>query len=131
MLLHVRSPNVLPNGEGFRPKTMPARLLSKIIGRAGFKHGVCGVLLTKSNRVNLMIATCVRMAAITLLTLAGCADGMQTANGTKTGRDKLDRSQAALAETGEIRWLRDFDEAKTVAAKVDKPILLLFQEIPG
>ncbi len=34
-------------------------------------------------------------------------------------------------ETGSVHWHRDFDAACQVAKKQDKPVLLLFQEIPG
>lgn len=34
-------------------------------------------------------------------------------------------------ETGQVNWLRNLDEAKKLSASADKPILLLFQEIPG
>ena len=34
-------------------------------------------------------------------------------------------------ETGRVNWLRNLDEAKKLSASTDKPILLLFQEIPG
>lgn len=34
-------------------------------------------------------------------------------------------------ETGQVNWLHNLDEAKELSASADKPILLLFQEIPG
>jgi len=34
-------------------------------------------------------------------------------------------------ELGEIRWQRDYDTALALAAKDNRPVLLLFQEIPG
>jgi hypothetical protein len=34
-------------------------------------------------------------------------------------------------ELGRIDWSRDFDAAATSAKKESKPILLLFQEVPG
>ena len=34
-------------------------------------------------------------------------------------------------ELGRVRWLRDFDAAKKRAKKERKPVLLLFQEVPG
>ena len=34
-------------------------------------------------------------------------------------------------ELGRITWLRDFDEAKAQAAKTGKPVMLLFDEVPG
>ena len=35
------------------------------------------------------------------------------------------------AELGRVHWLRDFDSAQKEAASSKKPMLLLFQEIPG
>ncbi len=34
-------------------------------------------------------------------------------------------------ELGEVRWLRDYDRALALAAEQGKPVLLLFQEVPG
>ena len=34
-------------------------------------------------------------------------------------------------ELGKVKWLRNFDEAKKASARTGKPILLLFQEVPG
>ena len=34
-------------------------------------------------------------------------------------------------EIGTVAWLRDLDAGKAVAARTCKPILLLFQEVPG
>ncbi|MHC5110026.1 MAG: VPGUxxT family thioredoxin-like (seleno)protein, type 2 [Planctomycetota bacterium] len=34
-------------------------------------------------------------------------------------------------ELGKINWLRDFDQAVAAAKKADKPMLVLFQEVPG
>ncbi len=34
-------------------------------------------------------------------------------------------------ELGRVRWVRGFDKATAQAKKVDKPVLVLFQEVPG
>jgi Thioredoxin-like len=34
-------------------------------------------------------------------------------------------------ELGGVAWLRDYDRALALAAEQGKPILLLFQEVPG
>ena len=34
-------------------------------------------------------------------------------------------------ELGDVSWLRDLDKATAQAKKTGKPILLLFQEVPG
>jgi hypothetical protein len=37
----------------------------------------------------------------------------------------------APVELGAIRWSRDFDAAQARAKKEGKPLLVLFQEVPG
>jgi hypothetical protein len=37
----------------------------------------------------------------------------------------------APIELGKITWLRDFDMGMAKAKKEKKPVLLLFQEVPG
>lgn len=34
-------------------------------------------------------------------------------------------------ELGKVKWMRDHDAAFAKAKKADKPVLLLFQEVPG
>lgn len=34
-------------------------------------------------------------------------------------------------ELGEVQWLRDYDKALTIAKQQNKPIFILFQEVPG
>lgn len=34
-------------------------------------------------------------------------------------------------ELGKVAWQRNFDQAQGVAAKSDRPLLVLFQEVPG
>lgn len=34
-------------------------------------------------------------------------------------------------EIGTVKWHRDFNAAKTLSQKSGKPLLLLFQEVPG
>ena len=41
------------------------------------------------------------------------------------------QSNTQPKELGQVKWLRNFDEAKKVSAQTGKPILLLFQEVPG
>lgn len=72
--------------------------------------------------------------------LVGCGQSPMTSTSTQTGN----AAQAASAqgspkappksqqvEAGRVAWLRNLDEAKKVAGQTNKPILLLFQEIPG
>lgn len=42
-----------------------------------------------------------------------------------------DAQQTNPVELGRVAWLRNFDQAHAAAAKSKKPILLLFQEVPG
>ncbi len=34
-------------------------------------------------------------------------------------------------ELGDVAWLRDLDVGRTHAAVLEKPVLLVFQEVPG
>ena len=34
-------------------------------------------------------------------------------------------------ELGTVRWTRDYDQGTARAKKEDKPVFLLFQEVPG
>ncbi|MFT5301079.1 MAG: hypothetical protein ACI87E_001070 [Mariniblastus sp.] len=36
-----------------------------------------------------------------------------------------------IEETGSVQWISDWDAAKVQAAKTGRPMLVLFQEIPG
>ncbi len=49
----------------------------------------------------------------------------------KTKPSSTVRISAQPRELGQIAWLRDFDKALVTAKKENKPILLLFQEVPG
>lgn len=48
-----------------------------------------------------------------------------------TGMQKNGVSFREHRELGEVRWLRDYDRALALAAEQGKPVLLLFQEVPG
>lgn len=71
------------------------------------------------------------------LSLAGCGQSpMAVANKqiTQPGQQRESKTQAVAKgsiETGRVSWLRNLDEAGKIAKATDKPILLLFQEIPG
>jgi len=43
----------------------------------------------------------------------------------------LQGAEDALVELGEVQWIRNFDEAAAKAKKVNKSLLVLFQEVPG
>jgi len=38
---------------------------------------------------------------------------------------------SSAVELGKVAWLRDLDEALKIAAREDKPVFILFQEVPG
>lgn len=41
------------------------------------------------------------------------------------------RTHGNPVELGQVKWLRNFDEGKAHAKKEKKPILIMFQEVPG
>lgn len=43
----------------------------------------------------------------------------------------LGSTHAAQLELGNVSWLRNYDQAVEVSQKTGKPILILFQEVPG
>ncbi len=47
------------------------------------------------------------------------------------GMQKYGVSFREHRELGEVRWLRDYNRALALAAEQGKPVLLLFQEVPG
>lgn len=70
------------------------------------------------------------------LLLTGCGQSpMSVANQQikqpKQGSTAETATPTTQVETGRVNWLRNLDEAKAKAKEADKPILLLFQEIPG
>jgi hypothetical protein len=40
-------------------------------------------------------------------------------------------ARAAPREVGDVKWERDFEAATALAGEQNKPLLILFQEIPG
>ena len=74
--------------------------------------------------------------AIAIILLASCAaqyqPGEQFGSLTETGAQSPDRPRVEQAEElGQVNWGRDLDAAKAKSAKSGKPILVLFQEVPG
>lgn len=39
--------------------------------------------------------------------------------------------QKQAQELGKVAWYRDFDQALAQSSKEDKPVFILFQEVPG
>lgn len=62
--------------------------------------------------------------------VVGCAESNIVAMAEADPTEPVTAGQGRV-ETGQVKWLRNLDEAKQLSAKVDKPILVLFQEIPG
>ncbi len=62
----------------------------------------------------------VGMVAVAVLAMAA----------TLSAADKTCDSNGPV-ELGRVKWLRDFDAAKTAARKTGKPIMILFDEVPG
>jgi hypothetical protein len=63
-----------------------------------------------------------------LLILTLCSLSLEEAKGQATAKSGKDRNPVEL---GAVHWLRGFDNAFEVAKKEDKPLLVLFQEVPG
>ncbi len=57
------------------------------------------------------------LATLMVLTIYATAYGSQTAQNP--------------IEVGDVHWGRDFDAALEMSAKSGKPVLVLFQEVPG
>ena len=66
------------------------------------------------------------LLAILILTL--CPFPLDDAKGQATTKSKKDRNPVEL---GEVHWLRGFEKALEKAKENDKPLLVLFQEVPG
>lgn len=47
------------------------------------------------------------------------------------GMQKIGISFREHRELGDVMWLRDHDRGLALAAEQNKPVLLLFQEVPG
>lgn len=64
-----------------------------------------------------------------------CFSSLLTLNADAQDMKQLMQSLAMVEsqekELGKVRWLRDFEVAKSHAAKSDRPIFILFQEVPG
>ena len=70
-------------------------------------------------------------ALVGVTLLLGCAEPNEAAIAGITPANSESGTVQDEIETGQVKWLRNLDEAKQLSAKVDKPILMLFQEIPG
>lgn len=73
--------------------------------------------------------------AITSMFLASCAaqhqPGEQYGSLVDDARAPRPRVQNQVEELGQVNWGRDLDAAKAKSAQSGKPILVLFQEVPG
>jgi len=64
-----------------------------------------------------------KVIAISLLVVGALGASRALAEKTGYGPDAV--------EWGKVGWLRDYDMAATAAKASGKPILLMFQEVPG
>lgn len=72
--------------------------------------------------------------AFSIALLAGCADAESDPETTAAVSDEstvIVGERTQQVETGDVRWLRDPEQARRLAKQTGKPILMLFQEIPG
>jgi len=75
--------------------------------------------------------------AIAIIFLASCAAQHQTGDQfgslAETGGSSPERPRVKnqAEELGQVNWGRDLDDAKAKSAETGKPILVLFQEVPG
>ena len=73
--------------------------------------------------------------AIAIIFLASCAAQYQPGEqyGSLGDGDTplRPRIQNPTEELGQVNWGRDLDDAKAMSAESGKPILVLFQEVPG
>ena len=70
------------------------------------------------------------MAHFTTLAVAQDGSGSKPGSGKKSGSSKRSAVKQPI-ELGKVAWGRDLDEAVAKARKSNKPIALLFQEVPG
>ena len=63
-----------------------------------------------------------------ILILALGPFSMEEAKGQAATKSKKDKNPVEL---GQVHWLRGFEKALEKAKKNDKPLLVLFQEVPG
>jgi len=78
------------------------------------------------------------MNGLGIVALAGCCalGGTQPLENTHgeaplTSPAHLERDLEQAEELGQVQWRRDHDAAFKEARSANKPLLLLFQEIPG
>ena len=75
--------------------------------------------------------------AIAIIFLASCAAQHQTGEqygslaDSGTSAPERPRVKNQAEELGQVNWGRDLDDAKAKSAETGKPILVLFQEVPG
>lgn len=75
--------------------------------------------------------------AIAIIFLASCAAQNQTGEQygslaeTDASSPERPRVNNQAEELGQVNWGRNMDDAKAKSAETGKPILVLFQEVPG
>ena len=83
-----------------------------------FRESLAGVLMKTAFLIPL--TAIIGLCALALVSTPGHSVVMADA-----------KDSSRRIETGQVTWLRNLDEAEKLSASAEKPILMLFQEIPG
>lgn len=85
------------------------------------------------NKILLQIPVCAIVLLFYVFILSGNAkeDNSTDEISSSILLAELKGAKDAPVELGEVDWIRNFDEATTKAKKLNKPLLVLFQEVPG
>lgn len=71
------------------------------------------------------------MRPFTLIFLFGVTGILLFVHNGKRGSGDRSRNESHVRELGTVRWFRGFDQARQRAERENKPLLVLFQEVPG
>jgi len=85
------------------------------------------------NKILLQIPVCAIVLLFYVFILSGNAkeDNSTDEISSSILLAELKGAKDSPVELGEVDWIRNFDEATTKAKKLNKPLLVLFQEVPG
>ena len=85
-----------------------------------------------SRRNAILLAACCFGFVVILVTFSLLPTSNALANpDPQSGSTSSDRDHDQPVELGNVHWKRDLDGAVADSKKQDKPIALLFQEVPG
>lgn len=71
------------------------------------------------------------LLSLPIAALAACAPRPGPAAPLEAGAPRPEGAPEQAVELGRVHWERDHDAAFARAARESKPVLLLFQEVPG